>query len=93
VCCLEGRIEIKILYEDCSKAPQKRAVIHNKMCHDENQDAQKEYEQRRNRAEESREKASIPTRKRTLKERESVRGGFDTRLGILDPAGLFVHSG
>jgi hypothetical protein len=25
--CLEGRIEVKILYEDCSKAPQKRAMI------------------------------------------------------------------
>jgi hypothetical protein len=38
------------------------------MCYDGNQDALKEYEQRRNRAEQSREEASIPTKKRKLKE-------------------------
>jgi hypothetical protein len=63
------------------------------MCHDENQNAQKEYEQRRDRAKESRGKASIPTRKRTSKEPESVRSGFGARFGILNPAGLLVLSG
>jgi hypothetical protein len=58
-----------------------------------NQDALKEYEQRRNRAKESRGKASIPTRKRTSKEPESVRSGFGARFGILDRAGLLVLSG
>ena len=78
---MKARIEVKIPYKECSKAPQKRAVILTRCVLMKNQDAQKEYEQRRNRAKQSREKASIPTRKRTLKEPESVRS--DSRSGRL----------
>jgi hypothetical protein len=75
VCCLEGRIEIKILYEDCSKAPQKRAMILTTCVMMKIKTLRKNTnreETGQNRAEE---KASIPTRKRKLKESESVRGG------------------
>jgi hypothetical protein len=66
----KARIEVKILYGGCSKAPEKRAVV------------LKEYEQRRNRAEQSRGKASVLTNRTALLKSQRVCAAFSVANSV-----------